>query len=90
MVATTALSQKFFDLYPRIPERLELFPGLAQQLYKCPRLPSTIPNFYRMIILQTPKNGVRPMCPRSYVSIALCVQDSTCPGSYVARILTNS
>ena len=28
MVATTALSQKFFDLYPRIPERLELFPGL--------------------------------------------------------------
>ena len=29
MVATTALSQKFFDLYPRIPERLELFPGLT-------------------------------------------------------------
>ena len=28
MVASTALSQKFFDLYPRIPERLELFPGL--------------------------------------------------------------
>ena len=28
MVANTALSQKFFDLYPRIPERLELFPGL--------------------------------------------------------------
>ena len=28
MVATTALSQKFFDMYPRIPERLELFPGL--------------------------------------------------------------
>ena len=29
MVATTALSQKFFDLYPRIPERQELFPGLG-------------------------------------------------------------
>ena len=28
MVAITALSQKFFDPYPRIPERLELFPGL--------------------------------------------------------------
>ena len=34
--------------------------------------------------------GVRPMCPRSYVSIALCVQDSMCPGSYVARIFTIS
>ena len=29
MVAITALSQNFFDLYPRIPERLELFPGLV-------------------------------------------------------------
>ena len=29
MVATTALSQKYFNLYPRIPERLELFPGLT-------------------------------------------------------------
>ena len=28
MVGTNALSEKFFDLYPRIPERLELFPGL--------------------------------------------------------------
>ena len=31
MVAITALSQKFFDPYPRIPERLELFPGLHNQ-----------------------------------------------------------
>ena len=39
MVATTALSQKFFDLYPRIPERLELFPGLLNRVtILCPNL----------------------------------------------------
>ena len=30
MILTTALSQKFFYLHPRIPERLESFPGLKQ------------------------------------------------------------
>ena len=32
MVATTALSQNFFYLYPRIPKRLELFRGLRTLL----------------------------------------------------------
>ena len=34
MVAITTLSQKFFDPYPRIPERLELFPGLLTPTLK--------------------------------------------------------
>ena len=32
-------------------------------------------------------NGACSMCPRPYVSIALCVNSSMCPGFYVANIM---